>query len=338
MQDKCKRWLLITSMLFVFVSIGIIAINFINDPLLCFNYPNQFNTKRILFNERQQKVNYALHNKFDYDSLLIGSSRVAVINPDDFIGLNAYNFSAAGMTPMEFNDFIEFAKKVNGRDFKYIIIGLDFLGTNENYYNRATVKPQHYIEAAEDPLYRFKTLLSIRTLSFSLKNLSAQRKEPVRPLAERNAEPVSGKFSSFENQADFIPHLLTFDNDYNKYKYDENYKKYLTQLKNNNPNTVFLVFTTPPSQPMIQIVIDHGLVKDYQRWLKETVDVFGSVYHFATFNTITRNPRYYTDVSHFHPYIGTLIAHRIINVASPPIPDDFGILLTPETDFNLLKP
>ena len=67
-------------------------------------------------------------------------------------------------------DYINFAKVNKGKDFEYIIIGLDFFGTN--LLSEVKIeKPKYYIDTAQSPFYRYKMLLSFSTLKKSLKNI-----------------------------------------------------------------------------------------------------------------------------------------------------------------------
>ncbi len=78
------------------------------------------------------------------------------------------------------------------------------------------------------------------------------------------------------------------------------------------------------------MLLQHGNLKDYEKWLRVLVEEFGEVYDFMGINTITSNQSNYPDLHHFYPFIGTLIANRISKKENKNIPKDFGVLVTKE--------
>ena len=65
----------------------------------------------------------------------------------------------------------------------------------------------------------------------------------------------------------------------------------------------------------------------YERWLKETISVFGEVHHFMSINSVTKKLQNYPDDVHYYPHIGKLVANKLSNAPNKDIPDDFGIIL-----------
>ena len=112
---------------FTFMSI----FNYTIDPLWNYNHSNKFNNVQKAFNERQQKSNYIYtHGLEDYEGILLGSSRTTFINQNEFNNMKIYNYASNSMFPYEYKGYIDFAKEVKRKDFKYIIIGLDFFSSN----------------------------------------------------------------------------------------------------------------------------------------------------------------------------------------------------------------
>ena len=81
------------------------------DPLWLFSSSNKYNDVQVAINERQQKMNHIQFQPFEYDNLLLGSSRSTYINQYDFENMNVYNFAVSNISVREYNAFIEFAKK-----------------------------------------------------------------------------------------------------------------------------------------------------------------------------------------------------------------------------------
>ncbi|MDD3023802.1 MAG: hypothetical protein PHE26_07890, partial [Syntrophomonadaceae bacterium] len=140
-----KKWLITVLCIVILPLLAIAGFNYYIDPLWNFNHANRYNTIQASFDERQQKTNRVTFGKFDYDTLILGSSRVTYISQYDFAGHRAFNYAVSNMLLDEYYDYVEYAKLKNGRDFDYIIIGLDFYNTNRNL-QREFQEPAYYIK------------------------------------------------------------------------------------------------------------------------------------------------------------------------------------------------
>ena len=107
------------------------------DPFWTFSHSHKFNSIQYASNEREQKSNLLYFREANYDGLLLGSSRVTFLNQKDFDNIKVFNYSFSLATPEEYLKYVEFAKKQNKKDFEYIIIGLDFFGSNKNIEKNA---------------------------------------------------------------------------------------------------------------------------------------------------------------------------------------------------------
>jgi len=322
-----KKWLISALGLILLPLLAIAGFNCYIDPLWNFNHANRCNTIQASFDERQQKTNRVTFGKFDYDTLILGSSRVTYISQYDFAGHRAYNYSVSNMLLDEYYDYVEYAKLKNGRDFDYIIIGLDFYNTNRNL-KREFHEPSFYINKANELAYRYKTLLSTDVLKYAVQNFKASRQGVPQNFAydRRNIKTLN-LVPSGEKDAKINATLDKYHKDiYSNYEYTD-VKGILTRLKKSNPHTKFIVFTTPVSLPLFDLMCEEGLYSYYERWLADCVDVFGELYNFMGYNSVTANLDNYYDASHIYPQVGTLLAHKITGCPDPRIPKDFGVLL-----------
>ena len=151
-----------------FLSIISIFIYFM-DPYWTFSHSHKFNSLQNSTNEREQKSSLLYFQHKQYDALLLGTSRVTFINQNDFKNMNVFNYSFSLANPIELSEYIEFAKKQNKKDFEYIIIGLDFLGTNLNADKNQN--PKEVFDEVTNPFYKYKLLLSIDAFTLSIENL-----------------------------------------------------------------------------------------------------------------------------------------------------------------------
>lgn len=87
-QKIARIWILQTLLTVIIILISVILLNYLNDPLWVFNHKNHYNKTRLGFNERQQKTNLLYFDQKDYDSILLGNSKVTYINQNKFLMLN----------------------------------------------------------------------------------------------------------------------------------------------------------------------------------------------------------------------------------------------------------
>ena len=324
-----KKWLktlLITSTIIIsFVGI----INYMIDPLWCFNHKNILNNKKVAFNEREQKTNYIYFNdKLKFDTILLGSSRTVNINQNDFINMNVYNYAVSAMVPYEYKEYINFTKQINP-NLKNIIVGIDFfLGTNKLPSAKINY-PRKYINNTTSFAYKYKMLFSKNLFNHSIKNIKLNLIENRKPYFNNNIKywPRKSEKERIKSYNKWLKKNLYNLSDKN-YTYNNNYLKLLQDLKNENKNINFIIFTSPiTANLLVSFIKDLDRMDDYQRWLKETISVFGNIHHFMDINTITKNVQNYTDDNHYYPNIGKLIANKISGKPNSDIPDDFGIIL-----------
>lgn len=334
-----KKWIKIFILGVIFTSFFIGVFNFTIDPLWTFSHTNKFNNKQDGFDERQQKTNYIYTRSLDnYDGILLGSSRATFINQKDFTNMNIYNYSSSALLPSEYKGYIDFAKKIKGKDFKYIIIGSDFFGTNE--LKKKVFDSEFYVKNTENIFYKYKMLLSIHTFKKSIRSVenSIYQNEQY---YDRNNIKYYKRVSEEERIRRFNRNIKKHTSELSgeSYKYNNEYINILKEIKNDNPNTKFIVYTSAITADLLNSIIKNAeREKEYERWLKELVSVFGEVEHFMTINTITKNLQNYPDDDHAYPDVVKLIANKLSNTENSDIPDDFGILLTKDNiDLELIE-
>ena len=311
---------------------GIIGFNYYVDPLWFGTHQNQSNQIQDNFNERQQKTTHITYNEIDYDSLLFGSSRTTYINQHNFPNMEVYNYAVSNMSIQEFSGYIDYAKELKNSDFDNLILGLDFFASNKN---REIQDPLMTIEQVNEPFYRLKNLMSIDTIELSVNNLKASHTEEYnfQRNYSRSNVAVPGEVNK-EEVADRVRETVkTYQNDFygDTYEYNEQYKLELEKLVIENSQTEFLVFTTPVTEEVFQVLYEENRIEDYKKWLQDIIDVFGGVHHFMYINSVTANyQEHYYDGHHFLPHVGDYMIYKMFDIENTSVPQDFGIYLTDE--------
>ncbi|WP_042353021.1 hypothetical protein [Bacillus massiliigorillae] len=309
-----KQWmirLVLTTIVVVGIpAFGVMGFNYWIDPLWNFEHKNDYNDYQVGFDERQQKTNYINSRKFDYDSLLIGTSRVTYMDSREFKGEKVFNYSLSSLHIDEYLPFIQYAAKKKGEDFDTIYMEL-----YQNSYNAGEVTntgraASIYIDIAENPFYKFTSLFSEKTLESAITNYEISKENKYDGPRSYTRDNVAQ--TSFSNER--LPIILDkFEESFNKranqpVAYNENYKKRLIDLKNAFPNTKFVVFTDPMPEERLNTILSSPYHRDaYNRWYKEMVDVFGEVYSFQGSTPVTTNMDYFFDAFHYYPVVGDMM-------------------------------
>lgn len=330
-----KNWIIyffITCSCFVFL---IATINYYIDPDWTFNHRNQLNQAQKDYDERQQKTNMVTFEAFNYDTLILGNSVITYMNQNDLQGFNAFNYAVNGMSINEFEGYIEYAKEQNKRDFDYIIIGL-FLnltdGTSDPKVTDDIKSSFYYFDKSNELYYRYKNLFSADTFKHSITNIISSIR-PTDKFAYYDRENVKFKpmVSNSFKDVYIQRQKIIFGNQYKdpNYKYQSDQLIY-DNLKKNNPNTKFIIFTEPIAKPLLDLFDKYDRFDEYSAWLNELISNFGEIYNFSYHNSITGNLDLYYDAMHTTPEVMKLVAKKITN-SNEGVPADFGMLVTKES-------
>ena len=298
------------------------------DPFWTFSHSHKFNSIQYASNEREQKSNLLYFREANYDGLLLGSSRVTFLNQKDFDNIKVFNYSFSLATPEEYLKYVEFAKKQNKKDFEYIIIGLDFFGSNKNIEKNAN--PDDIFKNISSFAYKYKLLFSIDSLKVALENL---KRSLLHNYAGRSYDRENIAYTTKIDESKVIEvventKVEEFIGNIKNYKFNDDLGKIFDKLKSENPNSKFIVFTTLTSKFYLDKLKELNLYEDYKKWLKVSVNSFGNVVHFMDYNTITVNyPKYFMDYHHIYPEYSKLITNKIMNKKEDTV-EDFGKVLT----------
>ena len=325
-----KRWVLSVLGLLFGLQLLVVGINVAFDPLWCFGWYGPWNDLCEGFDERQQKTDRMLFLPFSYDTLLLGSSRVTYMTPLAGTPHAFFNNSVSSMKPREYGPFLAFARSCQNRPFGRVLIGIDFFGTNARLRSRDTfASPEAYWTRAQSPLFRWRMATGLDALQHSLEAaaLNAGWKNPDGDYRRRELsriflppEPEKKRRDVDQQKNDYKKNI------YGDYRYESFREGYQSLLKN-HPSTDFLVFTTPESAVLLRVLVEEQRFDAYAQWLRELVDVFGSIWNFMYVNRIATDMAHYKDAHHFSPTVGHYILQRLLG-APYQGPADFGVRVT----------
>ena len=318
---SAKNWIKKFALTFFIMLAVIITINIIRDPMMLTPFSSKLDNEVKIVNERQQKINYMTYNKMKYNGVVLGSSRATYFDTTVFPSNKIlYNISFNGGILPEYKSYLDYFDKRNEGQIEYIYLGLDFF-QYLTYYNSADIA-DNYIKNTKDKLYRIKTLMSADTLTYSLYPYMFSQQYLVR---EGGYKVTNEKMLDKDKKKRINEHLNSL---YIKNFYPP-YKETLFEIKNAYPNAKFIVFTTPEPKTLLNhLMHNKRLYYEYEKWLKETLEVFGKIHHFDYLNEVTLNEeKYFLDTHHLTTNSTNYIIYNLENM--PEKLNDFGIILTP---------
>ncbi len=316
MNAKYNKWI-IKAVLLSLVIPGIVAgINGFMDPLWYCSTSHRFNQKQEDFNERQQKTNLVTYHDFDYDGLIIGSSTSTNMNQHSFRGIKVFNYAINALQPLEYKPYIRYAREHNGKGFKYIFIGLDFLFAGK--LPPPPFDPEKIFAETNNPLYRIKTLISLDTLIFSRKNfmnyLYARHifydRDNVKHTLQLRPEELNANIAALMQHFEKSPNQYSFNN----YSYSPRYRPVLQSISDDNPGAVIVPFTTPVIYQFMSKMVRNNLLDDYERWIRDIVGVYGECYNFMYPSAMSKDSfKYFHDPNHAYPFVGNMMVDVMFN-------------------------
>lgn len=328
-MTQSRQFVLLFFLILFLTLVPLAAFNYAIDPLWTFSSKNEWNDHQDVIDERQQKTNRMYYQPFSYDTILLGSSRSTYVDQHQFDQMNVYNYSVSNMSIREYDTFLAFAKEQSEEPVQRVILGLDFFKSSV----QESSKPYsltNYETKLEDPLYRFKNLLSLDTFKYSWSNARMSWKDEVSLERVYSRENVASarKISQEELDENTKEKIERFKEEFygDSYVYNPRYKEFLQIFNERHPEVEKIVYTTPISMELFDALVETGHLSDYEQWLRDLVEVYGGVYNFMYPNDVTNDLSNYFDGHHFYSETGTKIAERIN--AGPDAESSFGVYVT----------
>lgn len=274
-----KQFIIKFSFFFLSISLGLIVLYTILDP----GYTTIGDVRHIKTRNVSSKSEV-------YNTLLIGSSRVFDVGNVSDCNYQIYNYGFIQAIPEDFPAFIQYARE--NQPIQKIIIGLDFFGTSNKGLNDARSnwqKSEEYINEVKSEnvfsrsisiydFQRFKRLINYKIL----------RNDPF----ERSLQPVTS------NNQWKRPFWNIYKNAYTTYTYNGNLQDTFKRIKEACKNSELIVYITPESEILFELLIDMGLESEYQKFLREATENFDTVINMMEINEFTKAPKNFKDESH----------------------------------------
>ena len=290
-------------------------------------------------NQHYAKMRHLINDDHSWDSYLFGSSRVGKIDPSLISGGKYYNMNYSEGVPGEHLEDIKMLLE-KGFTLKNVMIGLD----NSSY----SISPEEHVDQIMRHGYertfikrlpfqikylcsapRFSIMKYIQQtmddtmIVFDILGNGMQRLERVDEKIERNIEDhiKSERFQATGK--------VTFD------KVSED--RHMQMMEDTLRNISEIVRLSKEHGFNLYVFINpvHKLYylqhnPEFFLMFKEKLAGVTQYWDFSGLNAITTNNYYYYETSHYRMLVGHMIICRIIGCSDVSLPEDFGVLITPE--------
>lgn len=292
----------------------VVRFDYYIDPLWNFEHENEYNDYQLEYNERLLKTNYMnSRSQFDYNGLLIGTSRVTYMNQNDFQNKSVFNYSASNLHIDDYLDYIDYVTEKNGHDFTTIYMEL-YVDSYDSDMENTAESPQYYFEKSEAPFYRYTSLFSYNTWHLASVNhdMSAANEYDGYRYYDRHNVAYTN-YPPDDLPVLWNKYVADFNEKYSDgFNYDPEYKERLMEIKEAYPNTRFVVFTNLiPYQKLSYMLQNDAYREGYERWYHDMVDVFGKVYSFQGKTPLSTDMTNFFDWGHYYPEVGTEMIHAM---------------------------
>jgi len=302
-----KIFLIITFSTAVSIYILVGIFNYYIDPFSVFGN----NKIGVHFSsEREYKMSGAIG--YSHDSILLGSSKVANINPSQIKDVKVFNAAFSAATPEEMYFFInEFVKKN-----EIVFLGLDFYMFNEFSFPLKNKEEMQFLNKSFYFLL-YKYAFSLNLLKLSLRGLRRHlTNQPVSifPNGQRNTskDDTLDLESRDENYDRILDKLKEIN--FNKYKFSYSRLEYLKKIKMLSEERGFrlVVFLNPLHPEVLNLVKSEDLLTFFELFLNESKKIFPNLADFTQGKYSKREYFYKHDPYHYKPEIGARMIQDLV--------------------------
>ncbi len=286
MNIEHKKYIKTTLFFIVGTLVAIFSFNYYIDPLWYF-CGNKLFPENYSFNERFSKVNEYLKHAKDYDCILLGSSRVTLLDANKISGFNCFNFSFSDGNPEEFIAYSRYIRRY-GKKPRLAIVGID-----ARFYSRLKHKiiVPDFVQQLELPPLSLKSYLSFNALNFSFRTIL--RKPPQhRYYTDELIGAILPGTKDYQP-----PECFTLEGF--GLPYTDTNIHYLTKVKTELEPNLFVAYVAPISAWDLMPLLEDGKLNSYIRTMYQISKQFDRFYDFSVPSELTTRTDNNYDGHHF---------------------------------------
>ncbi len=320
--------------------LGASIFNYIIDPYGIFNSPKlqKFNDAKIKKDDNDRLFKTVDIIKRKPDTIILGSSRTKQgINPENpvFKGKNTYNLGINGSNLYEVKRYLQHAI-ANNKKIDLVVFGVDFFMFNKLVENQPTYNENRLEKTHIYYQDIINNLFSLDAVIASAETLEKSIKKDEDFNYGKNGFMPSRKVDDGKTKWRFEQGINVYYDFHNEYEFSnqhlENFREIVKICQENNIE--LKIFISPSHATQWEAIRQTGQWETFEDWKRKLVQI-SPVWDFSGYNSITTEAiantmNYYVDNSHYNEAVGNLILNRIYNENIDTMPQDFGVLITPE--------
>jgi len=332
-----KKWLLWLIAVCLVLCAAVTAFNILIDPFGVFGDPLfDWYAYDMTQNPRVAKLAYLRRHHGEYDSYVVGSSKVSSISCEElneYLGGRFYNLTWYGGKLGDEIDAVNYL--MSNYEVKNLVLMVEPQNTRDYRTGSVDLKERMHCAANGFPAPLFYASYALCNPRYALDKLAARVQRRYLISADevytpetgsynkqrRDIEPVAGLAAYLEKDGGNFPEQQPVT----ETPYTEQCLEAVRAVRDRcEAEGVRLILMTAPQSRGEFLSYSPDLIGAFWRGLAEISDFWD----FSGRTSIGDDPRYFYDVNHFRNSVGTMALARIFENDSVFVPDDFGVLVT----------
>jgi len=336
---SAEKWLIIFAVLCILIALCLAAFNFVTDPFGAFGDRFfQWWSYDETNNPRVAKISYLEQHHEEYDSYIIGCSSTSSYPKkqlDEYFDADFYNLIMYGADMLDVEETVGYITE--NYEVKNLVLNV-YIDNGIHYDTErdALTYGMHYKADGSSAIRYFAKYLFANP-SYGLSKLRDRRADTYLQQAFDVFDEVSGAYDKSRRDAEAIGDMGNY---LEAYPIFENYSftpdgsltctaptmESIARIKAicNERGVNFLVVSAPVYREYYN-QFDPQEVRDFYTALASVTD-----YWDFSFSSVSCDPRYFYDETHFRNSVGEMALARIFGDETVYVPDDFGVLVTRE--------
>ena len=338
---NAKKWVLTFLLLALVLALGLAAFNYVTDPFAAFGdkFLNWFSYDETN-NPRVAKISYLGQHHDEYDSYILGCSSTSSLQVSDFNKLYDANFYNLIMYGADMRDCEKIADYlIEHYEVKHLVLNvyLDNGFTYDDETDRLT-RNLHYLTDPDTSALSFYTRYLFCDPRYGFAKLKNLRNDRLLPQSFDVFNEVTGEYDKRVRDVEPIGSMDTYLEAYPVFAdYPKTGDFVLGQTENCMRSVAAIKERCEAADVELVVVAAPVYIDYFQNFQAEDAANFyaslAKVTDFWDFScsSVSCEPRYFYDATHFRNAVGSMIAARIAGDDSVYIPDDFGTYVTADT-------
>ena len=338
---NAKKWVLTFLLLALVLALGLAAFNYVTDPFAAFGdrFLNWFSYDETN-NPRVAKISYLEQHHDEYDSYILGCSSTSSLQVSDFNKLYDANFYNLIMYGADMRDCEKIADYlIEHYEVKHLVLNvyLDNGFTYDDETDRLT-RNLHYLTDPDTSALSFYTRYLFCDPRYGFAKLKNLRNDRLLPQSFDVFNEVTGEYDKRVRDVEPIGSMDTYLEAYPVFAdYPKTGDFILGQTENCMKSVAAIKERCEAAGVELVVVAAPVYIDYFQNFqAKDVANFYASLAKVTDFwdfscSSVSCEPRYFYDATHFRNAVGSMIAARIAGDDSVYIPDDFGTYVTADT-------